>query len=183
MNKISQGKVAEIEYTMWLSNGEIADDTEGKPMPYLHGAGEIIPGLEAALEGRAAGDSFRLELSPSDAYGEIDDSLTDELPRDYFPEDVEVALGDEITVETEDGDEMVGYVTEVEGDTISVDFNHPFAGEPIKIEVKVVAVREATAEELAQGYVDDPHADERHSCGEGCGHDHGTDEGGSEQLH
>lgn len=160
MEKIGKGKVAEIEYTLRLADGEIVDSTEGKPLPYLHGVGYLIDGLENALEGHQAGDNFSISVTPDAGYGEVDEDLFDEMPRSAFPEDAELEEGDEVTVLADDGTEMEGYIQGIEDDTVYVDFNHPLAGETLSFEVRVLTVRDATADEVAQGFIEDPYADE-----------------------
>jgi FKBP-type peptidyl-prolyl cis-trans isomerase SlyD len=160
---ITKNKVVELHYTLRLTNGEEVDTTfDEAPLPYLHGHNNIVPGLEQALEGRDAGDRFTIEIPPEAGYGIYDESNTEELPLDDFPEDVELMEGDEIFVEDEEGNETVGYIEEInaENGTIFVDYNHPLAGETLVFDVEVVSVRDATSQEMSQGFAEDPYGDD-----------------------
>jgi FKBP-type peptidyl-prolyl cis-trans isomerase SlyD len=156
---ISKNKVVELHYTLHLASGEEVDTTyDEAPLPYLHGHSNIVPGLEEALEGRNAGDRFTVEVTPEAGYGVYDEENTEEMSMDDFPEDVKLEEGDEIFVEDEEGNEIVGYVEEIdsENNVILVDYNHPLAGETLMFDVEVVSVRDATPQEITQGFADDP---------------------------
>jgi FKBP-type peptidyl-prolyl cis-trans isomerase SlyD len=165
--KVEKGKVIEIEYTLRLEDGEIADATEGTPLPYLHGGDDVIEGLQAVLEGREQGEAFSVTLKPEEAFGPYDEELVEEVPRSDVPKDVELVVGQEITAQTEDGEEIPAFVGAIEDDSVFLDFNHPLAGETLSYEVKVASIREATAEERERGYVEVP-GDHDHDCD----HDH-----------
>ncbi|MBA3534285.1 MAG: peptidylprolyl isomerase [Ardenticatenales bacterium] len=161
MTKVEKDKVVEIHYTLRLSDGTVEDSTEGEPpLPYLHGAGNIPPGLERALEGHNAGDTFTVTLQPTDAYGEYDDEMVDAIPRDAFPDETELAEGDEIWLIDEEGNETPGIIERIEEEMLFVDYNHPLAGETVTFDVQVVEVRDATPEELEHGHAHDQYADE-----------------------
>lgn len=161
MAQVEKNKVVEIHYTLRLSDGTIEDTTEGEaPLPYLHGAGNIIPGLESALEGRNMGDRFEVTLQPADAYGEYDEELTEEIPLDAFPDGTEITEGEEIWVEAEDGTAAQGVVERIDESTAFVNYNHPLAGAALTFEVEVVDVRDATPEELEHGHAHDAYAEE-----------------------
>lgn len=168
MAKVEQGMVVEIEYTLRLEDGEIADETAGHPLPYLHGGDDVIGGLQAALDGRAVGDTFSVTLPPDQAFGEYDEELVEEVAREDVPEDVELVVGQEIIAETDEGDEIPAFVGAIEDDVVFLDFNHPLAGETLSYEVKVVSVRDATKEERERGYVELPEDDHEH--GPDCDH-------------
>jgi FKBP-type peptidyl-prolyl cis-trans isomerase SlyD len=165
--KIEAGKVVEIEYTLRLEDDEIADSTDGHPLPYLHGGDEVIDGLQAALEGHEAGDRFVATVQPDQGFGPYDEDLIEEVARSDIPDDVELEVGREIIAETEEGEEIPVYIGAIEDDTVFLDFNHPLAGEVLRYEVTVVSVRDATAEEKERGYLELP--DE-------AGHDHHSHE-------
>lgn len=172
--RVEKNKVVDIHYVLRLSNGEEVDTTDDEaPLPYLHGYGNIVPGLERALEGREQGDKFTVEVAPEDGYGAYDESATEEIPVDEFPEEMEIVEGDEIYVEDEEGNEVVGYIEEIdeENGTILVDYNHPLAGETLIFDVEVAAVRDATPDELQQGYANDPYAEDDEDEHD---HDHGN---------
>lgn len=167
MSKVTRGKVVELEYTLRLSDGEIADATEGEPLAYLHGYGEIIAGLEDALEGHSVGEKLSLTIEPAEGYGEYEDDDWGELPREAFPEDAVIEEGDEVTVVDEDGDERLGWIAEIGDEVVAVDFNHPLAGETLSFEIEILGVRDATAEEIDHGHA------------HGHEHDHDPEEDGS----
>ncbi|HET6426689.1 MAG TPA: peptidylprolyl isomerase [Planctomycetaceae bacterium] len=154
--------VVSIDYTLTDSEGEILDQSEaGSPLVYLHGADNIIPGLEAALTGKSKGDSLKVTVEAADGYGEYDESLVAEVERDRFPGADEVELGDQFQANTPDGPRLVT-VIEIADDTITIDANHPLAGETLNFDVKVVDIRVATSEEIAHGHVHGPDGHHHH---------------------
>jgi len=154
--KIGKNKVVTIDYTLKNSQGEVLDSSEGgPPLPYLHGAGNIIPGLEAALEGRDAGDTIAATIPPDAGYGERDDDLVQAVPRERFDGVEEIAVGMEFQARTDAGVHVVRVVA-VDEETVTVDANHALAGETLNFDVKVVDVREATEEEIEHGHVHGP---------------------------
>ncbi|MFM4966042.1 peptidylprolyl isomerase [Aeromonas veronii] len=163
--KVAPLSVVTLEYTVTDEHGEVIDSTVGKePLVYLHGTRYLVSGLEAELEGRAVGEAFEVTLAPSQAYGEYDETLVQEVPGELF-DGMEVSEGDTFVAETDDGHRPVT-VVEVSEEFVKVDGNHPLAGVTLGFKVEIKDVRAATAEELAHGHV--------HGAG-GCGHDHGHD--------
>ena len=160
---VSKDRVVTFHYTLRGDDGAVLDTTEGdEPMEYIHGKGELIAGLERALEGAEPGTALAgIVVEPADGYGEYYPSLITEVGRDSFPDDVEIEVDMQFEAVGPDGVQIVT-VTKVEGDTITVDGNHPLAGKTLHFDVKVLAVREATEEEKAHGLA--------HSCGCGCDH-------------
>ncbi|GGL88737.1 peptidyl-prolyl cis-trans isomerase [Deinococcus aerolatus] len=153
-NQIAQDKVVDLEYTLTV-NGEIVDQSEpGEPLTYLHGHSNIIPGLEKALEGKAAGERMQVTVQPEDGYGERDETNTEELAREDFEDDIEI--GETYYAQAEDGSVIPFTVMDVNGDTVKVDFNPPLAGMVLNFDVTVVDVRDATAEELEHGHAHTP---------------------------
>ena len=151
--QIAKDKVASIEYTLTDTEGTILDSSVGgEPLAYLHGAGNIIPGLEKALEGRKVGDAFVVSIAPVDGYGEKDDSLAQEVPRHMFGGVDQIEVGMQFHAQTDHGMQVIT-VAAVNGDMITVDANHPLAGQTLTFDVKVVEVRAATGEELEHGHV------------------------------
>ncbi|MCD0165755.1 peptidylprolyl isomerase [Deinococcus sp. 12RED42] len=154
---ITQDKVVELDYKLTV-NGEIVDQSEpGEPLVYLHGHSNIIPGLESALEGKATGDSLQVTVQPEEGYGPRDEDNIEDLSRDDFEDDIEV--GETYYAQAEDGSVLPFTVMNVDGDTVQVDFNHPMAGMVLDFDVTVLAVRDATPEELEHGHA---HADGDH---------------------
>jgi FKBP-type peptidyl-prolyl cis-trans isomerase SlyD len=160
--KIGKGSVVGIDYTLHLGDGEIVDKSEhGEPLTYLHGEGQIVPGLEAALEGLEAGSKKQVVVEPAEGYGEHDDRGIQTVPRKAFPPDFEPEIGMSLTAEGPGGEAVPFSVREVRPDEVVIDLNHPLAGKTLHFDVTVRDVRQATDEELSHG----------HAHGEG-GHQH-----------
>ena len=154
--QITKHSVVSIEYTLTSDDGEVLDTSKGRePLVYLHGAGNLIPGLEKELEGKAKGDAMKVRIAPEDAYGERNDAMVQVIKRDQLPPDIEVQVGMQLQAQSPQGVQIVTVVG-VEGDDISLDGNHPLAGVPLNFEVAVVEIREATSEELEHGHVHGP---------------------------
>jgi FKBP-type peptidyl-prolyl cis-trans isomerase SlyD len=151
--QIANNVVASIEYTLTDDQGTVIDSSVGgEPLAYLHGAGNIIPGLEDALEGKKVGDSFKVSIPPSEGYGEKDEGLLQVVPRSMFQGVDQVEVGMQFHAQTDYGMQVIT-VTKVEGDNVTVDGNHPLAGQTLNFDVKVLEVRDATSEELEHGHV------------------------------
>jgi len=155
-NEVGANKVVSLAYTLKLKTGEIVDYSEaGEPLEYLHGAGNIIPGLETALEGLKIGDTRDVEIDPKDGYGDYDPEEVQTVGRDMIPSDIPLQLGMTLMVSDEEGNEMEAYVREIGPDHVALDFNHPLAGQVLFFNVEIVDVREATEEEIEHGH---PHS-------------------------
>ncbi len=154
---IAQHKVVTIHYKVSDSaSDEVIDSSEnGEPMTYLHGAQNIIPGLEQALEGKAVGDELEVVVEAADAYGERSDDRIQQVPMEAFQGMEKVEPGMAVTAQTDQG-QINLVITEVNGDMVTVDANHPLAGKSLKFEVSVEDVRDASEEELAHGHVHGP---------------------------
>lgn len=154
---VADGMVVGFDYTLRLEDGEVIDSSEEvEPLVYLHGQGDIIPGLERALYGMRAGEERNVVLEPADAYGEFDPEAVEFIPYDALPEDLEMELGMELELHDEDTEEVyTAYVTEIRPDGVMIDMNHPLAGETLYFQVKIAEVRLATPEELEHGHVHD----------------------------
>ncbi|MDW7748109.1 peptidylprolyl isomerase [Halomonas sp.] len=151
--QIAQNSVVAFHYTLTNDAGEVLDSSEGRePLTYLHGAGNIIPGLEKQLEGRTTGDKLQAKVSPEEGYGEVQPQLVQEVPRDAFQGVDSVEPGMQFQAQTQGGPLMVT-VTSVEGDTVTVDGNHPLAGQSLNFDVEIAEVREASEEEVEHGHV------------------------------
>lgn len=159
--EIAAQKVVTIDYTLTDDSGKVLDQSEGGNFAYLHGASNIIPGLENALTGKQAGDALSVSVSPAEGYGERKDALTQVVPRDAFNMEGELQPGMQFHAQSPDGNMIVVTIAQVEGDNITIDGNHPLAGVNLNFDVKVVDVRDANEEELAHGHVHGPE-----------GHDH-----------
>ena len=145
--------VASFHYTLTNDAGDVLDSSQGRePLAYLHDAGNIVPGLERAMSGRQAGDRFVVDVAPEDGYGTYVDELVQVVPRNAFHGVDDLAVGMPFQAQTTQGVIDV-VVTVIEGDEVTVDGNHPLAGETLHFEVEVVEVRAATAEEISHGHV------------------------------
>ncbi len=156
--KATQGKIVSFHYTLTDDRGVLLDSSQGRePFSYLHGHGHIVPGLETELEGREAGFSGAIQVSPANGYGEYNPQAVFEVPRNRFPPNEEIEVGMQVQGEGEHG---ILHFTVVEvGDRgVVLDANHPMAGKTLNFQVEVLQVRDATAQELAHGHV---HADGR----------------------
>lgn len=153
---IKPQSVVAIHYNLTDDDGiELDSSRDQNPLTYLHGGGNIIPGLERALLGRQAGDKLQVRVPAADAYGEFVDDMVQSVPLSAFGDDAEIEVGMRFRANTEQGDLSV-VVTGIEGDLVTVDGNHPLAGKNLHFNVEVVAVREASAVELAHGHVHGP---------------------------
>jgi FKBP-type peptidyl-prolyl cis-trans isomerase SlyD len=163
---IADGQVVVMHYTLRADDGEVLDaSTPDDPMAYLHGADNIVPGLEKALAGKAVGFKGKVMVSPAEGYGEREDEEPDALPRNAFPPDMEIEAGMTFMAEGPNDEHAPIWVVAVEGDQVIVDSQHPLAGKTLHFEVEVIAIRAATADELAHGH---PHGPDGH----GHHHDH-----------
>lgn len=151
--QIAPETVAAIDYKLTDAEGQVLDTSEGRgPLTYLHGAGNIIPGLETALEGQNPGDSVSVTVEPAEAYGDRDERLIQQVPMEAFEGVDQVEPGMRFQATDEQGQGRVVTVTEVADDQVTVDANHPLAGQSLNFEVSVVDVRAATAEEIDHGH-------------------------------
>ncbi len=154
--QIAAQKVVSIEYTLKDADGQVLDTSDGRqPLAYLHGAGNIVVGLEKALEGKAAGDTVEVSVSPEEGYGLRDEAAIRNVPARKLSPDKKVLPGQRFRMMTASG-AVVATVLSVQGDYAKVDGNHPLAGVTLNFSVKVVDVREPTEEELAHGHVHGP---------------------------
>jgi FKBP-type peptidyl-prolyl cis-trans isomerase SlyD len=151
---IADNMVVSMDYTLRLDDGQVVDSSEGRePLMFLHGRGQIIPGLEKELYGMKTGDAKKVAVSPTEGYGESDDDAFQLYPRDMFPDDMELTEGMGLHMrDTESGQVVEAYIYEIRDDGVVLDFNHPLAGETLYFDVKIADVRPATSEELAHGH-------------------------------
>ncbi len=151
---IGGDRVVSFHYVLKDEDGNVLDASErSEPLSYLHGHGQIIPGLEKALEGRSPGDELDVTLPPDEGYGERDPEQVVEVERERF--DFSIKTGDFVQAQHPDGRTKAFQVTEVGDSTVTLDGNHPLAGQPLHFAVEVVSVREASAEELEHGHSHD----------------------------
>ena len=154
--RVSKDTVVAIDYTLTDSSGQTLDTSiGGEPLTYLHGAGNIIPGLEHAMDGKGVGDAFRAEIAPEQAYGVHRADLVSPVPKSAFGEVKEIKKGMQFQAKTPQGPRLVT-VIDVIGDEITIDANHELAGKTLIFDVKVVDVRAASVEEVSHGHVHGP---------------------------
>lgn len=147
--QITKNKVAAIHYTLRDNNGKVIDSSEGRdPLYYLHGAGNLILGMEEGLEGKKKGDKLQLKIEPAKGYGEKDPAMVQKVPRSAFGGQ-EVRPG--MKFSTNHGNVVT--VTHVGLEEITVDANHELAGVELNFDVEVMEVRDASAEEVTHGHV------------------------------
>jgi FKBP-type peptidyl-prolyl cis-trans isomerase SlyD len=157
---IQEGKVVNLIYSLKNDQGEVLDRADSdSPFTYLHGAQQIVPGLESALEGLSIGDKKQVTVQPADGYGEHDPNLKMTVKRSQFPAKVELEPGMQFEANTPDGHGVVFTVEGIEGDQVKIDGNHPLAGQRLHFDVEVLSMRDATKEEKEHGHA---HGDDGH---------------------
>ncbi|PHM38916.1 FKBP-type peptidyl-prolyl cis-trans isomerase [Xenorhabdus mauleonii] len=174
--KVAKDVVVSLAYQVRTEDGVLVDESPvSAPLDYLHGRGSLISGLEKALEGREAGERFDVSVEAGDAYGQYDENLVQRAPKDVFVGVDDIQVGMRFLADTDQGPIPVE-ITAIEGDEVVVDANHMLAGQDLKFNVEIVAIREATEEELEHGHVhgqggehDHHHEHDEHGCcGGGC---------------
>lgn len=149
--QIDQNTVVSIHYTLTNSEGNVMDSSVGQqPLAYLHGASNIIPGLENALTGKAVGDTLAVTVEPEQGYGEVREEMIQAVERSNFAGVDEIEVGMQFMAQTPWGEQPVTVVG-IEGDSVTLDGNHPLAGQTLKFDVEVVEVRSATEDEITAG--------------------------------
>ena len=155
---IAPNKVVSLSYTLMLNSGELADEaTADQPLVFIHGIGQTLPAFDDQLNGLSVGDTFSFTLSAEDGYGESSPNYVVEIPKNIFegpdvPDDI-LEIGATLPMQDQDGNPMDGVVVEIGDDTVTMDFNHPLAGEALGFSGTVLDIREATQEELDHGHV------------------------------
>ena len=153
---IEDKKVVSFHYALSNGQGEqIESSRDREPMVYLHGAGNIIPGLEKAMAGKVAGDRFEVTVEPAEAYGERKENAVQRIPAKHFKNANRLEVGQPVILHTKQGQVQVT-VVKVGRFNIDVDQNHPLAGQALTFDVEVTDVRDATIEELSHGHVHGP---------------------------
>jgi FKBP-type peptidyl-prolyl cis-trans isomerase SlyD len=154
---IERNKVVSFHYSLFETDGSQIESSQGRdPLVILHGHGNIIPGLEKALEGKAAGDHVEVTVEPADAYGERSDALLQRVPKKHFG-NAKLEPGQMLMVQTQQGSRPLK-VLKVGMSVVDVDFNHPMAGKTLRFEVDIQDVRDASEEEIAHGHAHGPNA-------------------------
>lgn len=161
---ITEGKVVLIHYTLTNDAGEVIDTSRGRPpLPYLHGAQNIVPGLERALGGQEVGATLQVIVAPEDGYGVRNEDMPPvTLDRGQFPDDAFIAPGMQFFAQLPDGSTGPIWVAEVGEDTVTIDFSHPLAGVTLHFDIEVMGMRDPTREELQHGHPHGPTGHEGH---------------------
>lgn len=158
--QIANNTAVSIHYTLANDAGEEIDSTGGgEPLVYLHGSGNIIVGLEKALHNRNVGEKFNLRIEAEDAYGEFSDDMVQVVSWDMFDGIDNVEIGMQFHAAVNSGSGIIT-VVKIEGDDITVDGNHPMAGQALNFDIEIVGVRLATKAEISHGHIH----------GAGCNH-------------
>ncbi len=155
--QIESNSVVTLHYTLKDNDGNIIDQSDDGSFLYMHGAMNIIPGLENALAGKSAGDEISVKVSPEEGYGVKDEARIQEVPKDMFDSADDIQVGVQFHAQGPDGSAVVVTVIEVKDDAVVIDANHALAGVDLNFEVKIVDVREASEEEIEHGHVHGPH--------------------------
>ncbi|SMN11099.1 FKBP-type peptidyl-prolyl cis-trans isomerase SlyD [uncultured Candidatus Thioglobus sp.] len=160
---VKKDKVVEMHYTLKNDAGEVIDSSKGQdPMPFLQGHGNIVPGLEKAIEGMKIGESCDVSVEPKEAYGEHHPEGIQTIPRDALQGIDNLEIGMELQSQDEQGNPFIVRVKEIKEDTVIIDANHPLSGQMLHFNVSIESLRDATKEELEHGHI--------HTHGSSCSH-------------
>ncbi len=153
---ITDGSVVAMHFTLHTEGQMVDSSAEHEPIVYLHGSGNVVPGLERALNGRGVGERVQVSVQPEDGYGPRRDTGTIRIPREDLPPGMEFAPGMSLGGEDEHGNVIPFWIVDVDEDGIVVDGNHPLAGKTLDFDVTIVSVRDATRDELEHGHPHGP---------------------------
>ena len=165
---IEANQIVSLEYEVRDGDTVVDSNVGGAPLVFMFGKGQIIPGLENGIVNMTAGEKADVLVQPADAYGELDESATQEVPKDQFS-GIELAVGMTLYGQGEDGGTVQVIVKEIAEETVVIDFNHPLAGKALMFSVTINNVRDASAEEAMTGIPAENKPAEGESCGTGCG--------------
>lgn len=153
LKKVVDQSVVVFHYTLTDDQDKVLDSSIGdEPLPYLHGAGNIVAGLEREMTGKGVGDAFSVTVAPEDGYGLLTEQELIEVPRTEFPEDYIFEKGLPVPAEVDDEHMMVFYIDSANDKTVFLSIDHPLAGQNLHFEVEIVGIRESTPEELEHGH-------------------------------
>ncbi|MCA2004256.1 MAG: peptidylprolyl isomerase [Ignavibacterium sp.] len=160
---IGANKVVTLNFTLKDEQGNILDTTENaQPFSYISGQEQILPKLEAEVDTMLIGGKKHISIPATEAYGEYNEEVVQVVGRENFPQDFLLEVGMQYIASAPDGTKMPFTITNVEGDDITIDFNHPLAGKDLEFDVELLDVRDATPEELAHGHVHGPDGHHHH---------------------
>lgn len=151
--KVVDDVVVSMDYTVTV-NGEVVDSSKGrKPLEFIQGRGNIIRGLERELYDMSKGESKQISVAPKDGYGEENPEAYIDIPRDQFPEDIQIKKGERIPLQDENGRKFIGVIDEIQDDIVHLNLNHPMAGKQLDFMITIVDLRLATKTELEHGHL------------------------------
>lgn len=160
---IKLNQVVTINFTLKDETGEVIDSTQGnQPFTFISGNNQILPKLEESIGGMLIGSKTNVKLDPIDAYGEYKEEAVQSVDRSEFPQDVELEEGMSFMAHTPEGRQVPLTIAGVEGDKVTVDFNHPLAGRTLEFDVELLDMRDATFEELQHGHAHGPDGHHHH---------------------
>lgn len=155
--QISKDTVVVLDYELTV-DGEVIDSSKGHgPLSFLQGHHNVIPGFETAVEGLKKGDKKTFTVAPEDGYGVYDEEATKTYPIDEFPGGIDLVEGSELVYETDDNQQIPCVITQVTENEVTIDFNHPLAGQTLNFAIEILDVKKASAEELQHGHVHGEH--------------------------
>lgn len=154
--KVAQDSVVSFHYTLKDEAGSVIDQSDGEPMAYLHGHGQIVPGLERELSGKLAGDKLQVRVSPAEGYGEHIAAMVQQIPREAFSKIAGLHVGMELQTRTRSGHPATVVVKEIGPELVTVDGNHELAGKTLFFDIEIAEVRTASEEELSHQHVHGP---------------------------
>jgi len=154
--QIESNSVVTLHYTLKDNEGQVIDKSDDGSFLYLHGAMNIVPGLENALTGKSMGEKFSVTVCPEDGYGQRDDARIQEVPKEMFGDTEELKVGAQFHAQGPDGNAVVVTVADIKEDVVVVDGNHALAGVDLNFDIEIVDVREASEEEISHGHVHGP---------------------------
>lgn len=174
--QVADDIVVSMDYTLTVDD-EIVDSTESlAPIQFIHGRGNIIPGLERELAGLKVGDTKIVHVQPEDAYGIFDPNAFTDVAKEQFPPDFEIRIGGEINVRTTSGHYLTAIIDSVQDEMVKLNLNHPLAGKELHFDTKIVHLRNATEQEIENGHLGGG-CSCGSDCGSGCGSDGGCSSG------
>lgn len=154
--KVAQDSAVTFHYVLTDDAGAVIDQSDGDPLTYLHGNGQIVPGLERELTGKTAGDKLKVRVAPGEGYGEFDPSLVQSVPREAFSRIPDLQVGMALQTQTRSGGYATVYVKEIGPEAVIIDGNHALAGKVLHFDIEIAEVRAASEEELSHGHVHGP---------------------------
>lgn len=159
---VADGRVVLFHYVLKDDAGVVIDASQEEPLAYLHGQGNIVPGLERQLTGLKVGDELQATVPPEEAYGVARPDVTESVHRSAFPKDMELQVGMPVRAEGPDGQPLMLWIEKLEGARVTITLNHPLAGKTLHFQVRIADIRDATEHELAHGHAHGPDGHHHH---------------------